>query len=219
MREVLAIFARAPRPGRVKTRLIPDYGAEGAAAIYEGSLRDVLELARAAGPEVLLLYDDDIDARDYFRTTAPDLPCEPQSEGDLGQRMDYAFEMFFSGGADRVVVIGTDSPTLPSSYIREAFAALGRADVVLGPAEDGGYYLIGIDRRAWPRAGELLEGVAWSTGSVLRQTLDRATEHALAVHLLLPWYDIDRAEDVNRAVRDRGSRHLRQAVLQLNSDA
>jgi uncharacterized protein len=202
----------------VKTRLIPEYGAEGAAAIYEGSLRDVLDLARATGPEVLLLYDDVADARGYFRKTAPDIRCEPQSGGDLGQRLAGAFERFFAGGTDRVVVIGTDSPTLPAYHIRDAFTALHSADVVLGPAEDGGYYLVGIERRAWPRAAKLFEGVAWSTGGVLRQTLDRAAEHTLEIHLLLPWYDIDRAEDVRRAAREPGSRHLRQALRRLIFD-
>ena len=115
---------------------------------------------------------------------------EPQADGDLGRRLSLFFVQRFVEGARRVVVVGSDSPTLPLPYIDDAFSALDDADVVLGPAMDGGYYLIGL-REPMP---ELFERVDWSGERVLRQTMERMGD-ARRLALLPPWYDVDRRVD------------------------
>jgi rSAM/selenodomain-associated transferase 1 len=114
-----------------------------------------------------------------------------QAEGDLGRRLAAFFSEQFRAGAGRVVVLGTDSPTLPLAIVEQAFAELQQADVVLGPATDGGYYLIGGAGRLPP----LFEGIDWGTSSVLRDTVRRLPASASRLALLQPWYDVDTLDD------------------------
>jgi len=133
----------------------------------------------------------------------------PQSSGDLGGRMSNAFKDLFARGYKSAIMIGADLPTLPSRYLRAAFAALERRPVVLGPSLDGGYYLIGL-RAPQP---ELFEGIAWSTNQVLGQTIDRINRLSLEVQCLEPWYDVDTADDLDFLVS-----HLRLLMASGRSD-
>jgi rSAM/selenodomain-associated transferase 1 len=202
--EVLAIFAKAPEAGRVKTRLVPPLTAEAAATIYEASLLDVVAAARGAGPVLRLFFDDQPGAANYFRAAFPDIERRPQGDGDLGDRLRDAFGQLFTDGADRAAIIGTDSPTLPRHLLDAGFAAIREpdADVALGPTHDGGYYLVAVRRSAWPAAATLFEAISWSTESVLDETLARAKAIGLDTRLLDRWYDIDRPEDLIAARRD-----------------
>ena len=119
----------------------------------------------------------------------------PQGEGDLGVRMESAFREAFSRGAGRVVLLGTDCPGLDATVMRAAFTALRRKDLVLGPATDGGYWLIGLRRPA----PALFADMPWSTDSVLARTLGRARSLGLSVRTLEPLPDVDRPEDVRQA--------------------
>jgi uncharacterized protein len=213
MADRLLIMAKAPEPGRVKTRLTSLLDPVAAASVYEACLADVVDRARQADVPLVLNYDPAPGADRYFETRYPDLPRLPQVAGDLGARLHHALDRAFADGATRVAVIGADSPTLPPATLREALRRLHRHEIVLGPTTDGGYYLLGARRAAWPRAGTLLESVPWSTEQVLPVTLHRARTEGLDVHLLHEWYDVDLPPDLLRARADaQPGSHLARAL-------
>jgi uncharacterized protein len=195
----LFIFAKAPRPGWVKTRLSPPLAPDEAAAVHQASLLDVARLARAAHGDVRLRYDDPPGSAGYFARVFPDLERTPQGNGDLGRRLERTFDDAFAEGATATAIIGSDSPTLPADTLTAGLAAVLRHDVVLGPAPDGGYYFVGVRREAWPRARRMLEDISWSSDRVLRETLAQLAGAVSDVELLPPWYDIDRIDDLRLA--------------------
>lgn len=196
---LLVIFTRAPVPGKVKTRLTPPLTPEQAAAVHEASLHDVVARARTTAANLHIRYAEAPGAEEFFGLAFDDLEATPQGDGDLGARLARTFAEAFANEADRVIVIGSDSPTLPPSELGTALGALDRADVVLGPATDGGYYLVGLHARAWPAGQVLFDGIPWSTADVLSETLERSAAAGLDVDLLATWYDIDRIEDLHIA--------------------
>ena len=147
----LIVFTRYPEPGRTKTRLIPILGPEGAAALHrrmtEHTLRKVRQFL-ANHPASLLIRYDGGNEEGLRRWLGADLRPVPQGEGDLGRRMDLAFAEAFAEGMRRVVLVGTDIPGIRPAHLARAFQALRRKDVVIGPARDGGYYLIGLNEPA-----------------------------------------------------------------------
>jgi rSAM/selenodomain-associated transferase 1 len=114
-----------------------------------------------------------------------------QSEGDLGQRMERFLSTQIEQGAQRVVLVGTDSPTIPLPFVEQAFEELTRADLVLGPATDGGYYLVGCAGAVPP----IFQGITWGRSTVLRETIDRLEGNSVRLKLLSPWYDVDTLND------------------------
>ena len=199
MIDVVAIFAKAPRVGHVKTRLIPPLSPSQAAAVHEASLRDVVALATSAAVEARIFHDEVEHAREYFTGAFPGLPLSVQSPGDLGRRLEDAFQRMFDDGARRVAIIGADSPTLPAKHITNGLAAVHEHDIVLGPTVDGGYYLVAIRHKAWPRARVIFGEIPWSTERVLETTMSRARAAGFEPALLEPWYDIDHIEDLRLA--------------------
>ncbi len=208
MKPTLVLFARAPLPGNAKTRLAEAVGPAAAAAAYA----EILDRLRARlcrplqGWEQVIFVARESD-RAWFARHWPEMRCEVQVRGDLGDRLRAAFEATFARGHERVVVVGTDIPDLAADHVRRAGRLLERVPLVLGPCEDGGYYLIG--QRA-PGA-DLFSGIAWSTERVYRQTLERALAQGLAVGRLPTLYDVDTVEDLRRfwadqAVAARGRR-------------
>jgi rSAM/selenodomain-associated transferase 1 len=193
--ERLILFTRFPTPGRAKTRLIPKLGPEGAAALHreltEHAVRRVWD-AKVARNLALDVRHADGAEREMRNWLGAHLDFRPQSDGDLGQRMATAFAEAFAAGARRVVIIGSDCPDLTSEIVCQAFAALETADLVLGPAADGGYYLIGL-RRTVP---ELFQGVAWGGDAVFETTLRIARTRNLSVVTLATLADVDRPEDL-----------------------
>jgi rSAM/selenodomain-associated transferase 1 len=205
----LVVLVKEPRPGTVKTRLIPALGAEGAASVYRALVEGVLRatLPEPGDYERLVFYDPP-EAGEAMRAWLPGGRLRRQSEGDLGARMNDAFARTFARGARAVAVVGSDVPELSREDVLAAFEALVRADVVLGPAPDGGYYLIAL-RAAQPA---LFSGVEWSTPAVLEQTLERARRAGLSVEQLPAHRDLDTLEDLKVAwprVRTRLDRDLR----------
>ncbi len=196
---VLVMMARRPEVGRVKTRLCPPLTPEQAVMLYTAFLHDLVELLRRI-PAVhpLIAYTPDT-AGDYFAALAPDITRRPQRGIDLSARLATITTDLFDEGAPAIVIIGSDSPTLPGAYIEEAFAALTNgADLVLGPADDGGYYLVGL-RRPIPT---LFTNVVMSTPTVLHDTLVIARQLGLRTTLLAPWYDVDTFADLERLYAD-----------------
>ena len=190
----LLVFARVPALGRVKSRLAAGVGQPAALAVY----RELLAITNTA------IVEAGVPATVWLADTATAMPtaaethewaahaarCQP--EGDLGARMTTAFATAFAAGAGRVAIIGTDCPGLRASHLHQAFAALETADVVLGPATDGGYYLLGL-RQPQP---ELFQHKTWSTDSVLADTVADARRLGLRVALLPELRDVDDAEDL-----------------------
>jgi uncharacterized protein len=195
MTHALLVVAKQPAAGQTKTRLCPPLAAETAAALYECFLRDTLDLMRQVpGVQRGIVYLSG-DAAGYFHTLAPDMALTPQRGVDLGERLDQLLSDALASGAAQAVVMDSDSPTLPVAYVAEAFARLdGSGDVVLGPCDDGGYYLIGL-KRPQPR---LLREVRMSTPFVVRDTLALADALGLKVTLLPPWYDVDTVAELER---------------------
>lgn len=195
MSECLIIFTRYPEPGKTKTRLIPALGAEGAATLQrqmtEHTLDQVKELQakRLVSVEVYFVGGNQQLMQSWLGTS---VIYRQQGDGDLGRRMAIAFQTALEAGKQRVVVIGTDCPDLKAEVMVKAFHALEQHDLVLGPAQDGGYYLIGLCRLI----PELFTGISWSTAEVLQQTMSIAQRLELAVAYLPRLSDVDRPEDL-----------------------
>jgi uncharacterized protein len=194
MRKLLIIFTRYPEPGKTKTRLIPILGAEGAAGLQREMAEHVLSWAKPMRSEgVSLEVRHEGGTRDLMgKWLGPDMLFCEQGEGDVGQRMARAFTEGFQKDYRRIVLVGTDCPGLSAGLVRKAFTDLLQQYVVLGPANDGGYYLIGLQKPA----PDLFEGIAWGTSEVLRSTLRIASNLELSVSLLEPLDDVDRPEDL-----------------------
>jgi rSAM/selenodomain-associated transferase 1 len=196
LRNRLVIFTRYPEPGKVKTRLIPAIGARRAADLQRRMTERTLATASRLDPDARVAVEVHHDGGDRERMTrvfGAGWTYLPQQYGaDLGQRLQAAFHRCFEDGADKVVVVGTDCPGLSVPLIQRAFEGLDRAPVVLGPARDGGYYLIGLTRPQ-PR---LFEEIPWGTPQVFTETANRARELSLSPALLTPLDDVDRPEDL-----------------------
>ena len=189
----LIVVAKRPRAGKTKTRLSPSLTPERASALYECFLFDTLDQMRqVCEAQHAIAY---LDEPDYFRRLAPDFELIPQEGNDLGERLDRALTHYLSRGYESAVIMDSDSPTLPATYLSLAFDVLSDgADVVLGPCDDGGYYLIGI-KRPTPR---LLREVHMSTPTVATETIALAKEEGLNLTCLPTWYDIDDAASLFR---------------------
>lgn len=192
MNRALAIFAKTPLPGQVKTRLTPPLSPEQGAELYRCMLLDTVARAGTLKVDTFIFYHGN---ELYFREVAPGLPLLPQHESCLGGRLEAAFAALSALGYENRVVIGTDAPDLPLEFIEEAFCRLeSGCDVVFGPAEDGGYYLVALRGGH----GELFQEIPWSGPQVLERSLARAREAGLSVALLPTWYDVDGFEDLHR---------------------
>ena len=191
----IVTFARAPELGRVKTRLASELGARAALAAYHELGRvcwqAVLAARSALGCRTLVAFTP-APAEQAMRDWLPGADAYlAQPEGDLGRRMLAAIAAALGGGAQRVVLIGTDCPMLSPQLIAEALAALDDVDVVIGPATDGGYYLVGMSRAH----AALFADVPWSSHLTLSITLERAATAGLRVAQLAPLSDVDTADD------------------------
>jgi rSAM/selenodomain-associated transferase 1 len=189
----IAVFARPPVPGRVKTRLSPALPARLAAELSAALLADTLDAARAcaAGERTLWWADPPM-----IEAAPSGFTVRLQSGTGLGERLANATGVLLAEPGDRVVVIASDLPAISAALLDEAFASLDDHDLVLGPAADGGYWLIGLTR---PAPG-LFEGIAWSTDEVVAQSLAAAANAGLKTHLLAKLDDIDTPANLARLV-------------------
>lgn len=192
-------MAKAPRAGTVKTRLAPAFGDQRCAELQAVLTTAVTTTAAAAGDRTCVAFTPD-DARAEVATLVPPVTdLIPQRRRHLGERMSAAADHAFAAGAGRVVVVGTDAPALSRHAVRAAFAALNHTDAVIGPALDGGYYLIGM-RRASPQLFTI-DPQLWGGPSVLTATLAQARAAGVPVVLLPADRDLDDIDDA-RALRD-----------------
>jgi rSAM/selenodomain-associated transferase 1 len=189
------VFARASRPGATKTRLIPALGPEGAAKLYRCFLLDTLANVSRLDAKIIVAAAEaaDVDSvAEVAGSACPDACMTVQKGQDLGERMAAAIDEALAASHDRVLVLGTDSPSLPPDILGHALDLGIGHDLVVGPCFDGGYYLIGM-REA---RREIFAGIQWSSNTVLSETLTRADQQHLSVALLDPWYDVDTPDDL-----------------------
>ena len=195
----IAVFAKWPEPGRVKTRLSPALPASLACDLYRAMLEDALAVAGAGADEAFAYWAD---SRGIGEAPPGKFQNRFQRGLDLGARLEHAFAELLLADHDQALIIGADCPTLDAAILREAYAALEQHALVLGPTRDGGYYLVGLGRIAPP----LFRDIAWSTERVLEQTLERARAMGLAVKTLVELGDLDTAEDLVRWLKELAGR-------------
>jgi rSAM/selenodomain-associated transferase 1 len=189
---LLAVFAKHWQPGKVKTRLAAKIGHAKAADVQKALLRATLARLQGSSEQGVLAFTPPHEEA-AFRAIAIDWNLQPQAAGDLGDRMQAFFASSLTR-AERIVLIGSDSPDLPQKFIDEAFSVLAEQDVVLGPAGDGGYYLVGVARRLPP----IFADIPWSTAEVWPRTVERLRRAGIEFHTLPPWYDVDDEASLSR---------------------
>lgn len=197
MDAALIVFAKVPRPGKVKTRLTPVLTPSEAAQLYDSFLRDALRLYADLATHVRLFLAPPLPEQPL--TDVPETVTVRKQEGDgLGARMKHAFRDTLTEHS-RAAIVGTDHPTLPLAFIRQAFAALeAQRSVCIGPSEDGGFYLLGMNAY-YP---QLFEGMTYSHDSVFTDTLARLGTTDARLTVLPRWYDVDTPASLGRLLND-----------------
>lgn len=201
----LGMFARRPVPGQTKTRLAATIGNESAATLYAAFVEDLIARCSSLAERfVVAATPNDKPTSDWFLAR---LPCAEQlifqPEGNLGDRIKCFFESAIQNDDDKVVLIGSDSPDIPSTIIESAFAELATNDVVISPACDGGFVLIGLSVQ--PQT--LFRNIPWSESTTLCRTLEACSALGFSVKQLPLWYDIDTAENLGTLVAMQRTGH------------
>lgn len=198
-KSVILLFIKAPVMGQVKSRLAAVIGKKAALELYKSFILDIVDTIKKTGhPFKICFYPPDAGAA-VTSWLGRRWQFMPQQGNDLGQRMENAFTRCFSEGFERAVLIGSDLPDLTPSVLHEAITSLAENDVVIGPASDGGYYLIGFNKRTFmPR---LFHGIPWSTETVFQETMAILRDSALTVHRAPQWNDVDTAEDLKALLK------------------
>ncbi len=220
VRRALIILAKAPRPKRVKTRLAAAIGSRAAADLQRAFLLDLLAATSTLRSVTRFLGCWPSPHHPVFEEIAARQPVTlfRQVGRTLGDRMAHALRFVLGLGVQEAVLLGSDSPTLPMAYVREAFRWLRQVPLVLGPSYDGGYYLIGASRQLPP----VFDGIPWGTARVLALTLKAAEQAGVAYRLTPRWYDVDTPDDLRRLAADlqrvigRRAVETRRAVAALN---
>lgn len=200
--KALLVFVKYPVPGEVKTRLIPELTPVQAAAFYKALVEDTLEVHKdIPGCETIVCFTPE-SARDGVRAwLGADIPLQSQQGDDLGSRQFDAIKRALEAGYRKAVIIGSDCPGVTPGDVENAFESLNGNRLVIGPSEDGGYYMIG--------ASEALEcvfeGISWGSGGVFKETIERAQEAGISVEILDVKYDIDTFRDLERYYRSAGN--------------
>ncbi len=205
MPRALLVMAKKPSVGRTKTRLSPPLSGQEATELYRCFLLDTLALMKLVEDVQPIIAYFPPEAEPFFRRFAPPgFDFVPQVGADLGERLDNVLTHCLEKGYRQAVVMDSDSPTLPVAYLRQAFRELDDpgVEVVLGPCDDGGYYLIGL-KSPCPA---LFRGMVMSTSTVMTETLERARQQGLRVACLPGWYDVDTSDDLERLIEELRSR-------------
>lgn len=204
MKEALVIFAKAPLAGQVKTRLVGALTAEQAVELYVCFLRDTFAVMEAVQEEreslsLVLCYTPAEEIEAFEAADFEGGVLLPQRGDDLGERLCNCLADLRELGFSSIVILGADSPTIPDEIVQEAFERLGESnEVIIGPATDGGFYLLGMNASQIPVAPQLFERTEWGSAQVLTQLQTRAAQAGLSLSLLPEWYDIDTPEELTK---------------------
>jgi len=193
----IVIMAKAPVANQVKTRLVPPLEPGEASLLYYSFLLDKIEQVKNVEAHRFISYTPETSGAFFWSIMPPGFSLISQAGSDLGERLANVSKGLFGLGAEKVVMLDSDTPNLPTALIRDGLSRLDEVDVVLGPCEDGGYYLIGM--RSW--VPELFHGIPWSTSQVADMTVKKAQSLDLSVSLLDRWYDVDTIKDLKRLKR------------------
>ncbi|HYF04173.1 MAG TPA: TIGR04282 family arsenosugar biosynthesis glycosyltransferase [Patescibacteria group bacterium] len=217
MNNYLIIFAKYPREGSVKTRLAKTLGLKKATEIYRLCAEHTFRVAEKNGESTIYLYyPDEQNSEDVRCWTNDRFYYKVQHNGELGKRMSEAFREVFTTkplkkDAKNVVIIGTDAPDISDEILHEAFKSLAEHDIVIGPAHDGGYYLLGMKKLH----EELFKNIAWSTESVFERTVKIAQQSKLSVAVLKTLRDIDTEEDLRSWLEDPETHVLKTSIHEI----
>ncbi|MCK4753412.1 MAG: TIGR04282 family arsenosugar biosynthesis glycosyltransferase [Planctomycetes bacterium] len=206
-------FVKYPTAGRVKTRLAEQVGEKEATRIYESFVVDLLATLRNLNVRSIRIFFNPPEAREQFCQWLGEEHFYVQQEGsDLGEKMKNAFRFVFAEGFSKAVVIGSDSPDLPEDFLKQGFKALDDCDAVIGPANDGGYYLIGFSKGGF--LSEAFKGVEWGGGDVFERSVGILQEHGRNARFLPRWYDVDTLEDLEALLlRDKGTKFCKSKTF------
>ena len=202
----LGLMAKYWQPGEVKTRLAADLGPQQAAAIYRQFVATLVARLGQAAEQTILAFAPPERLAEFEQFVPANWELEPQSGGDLGSRMHH----FFLPRRQATVLLGSDSPNLPLALLDEAFAQLAHHDIVLGPTEDGGYYLVGAARIT----PSIFSNIPWSTDQVWQRTIEAVQRAGYSYKALPTWYDVDQLSDLERLIADLQNDPTRDAPLQ-----
>lgn len=194
LKNVLIIFVKYPEPGKVKTRIARELGDERAAKIYSHMAGTIIKEVSSSDCYRSVIFFDPPEREKEIKGWIGSGSFIPQRGNTLGERISNAFGAVFSRGADKAVIIGTDCPDVSQETVEDAFGSLAEKDAVLGPAEDGGYYLLGLRSHA----PEIFRDIDWSTDRVLDQSIKRINERRLSLKLLETLTDIDTVNDLSK---------------------
>lgn len=211
------LFVRAPELGRIKTRLGKKMDAAAVCRLYQCFVQDIIETLTAGGHDMIVFFTPPHRGAAVQAWLGDTLSYQAQAGKNLGDRMRHAFADVFAGGVDQAVLIGSDLPDLDNRIIETSFEYLKQKDAVIGPAEDGGYYLIGLRKNAFDN--DLFSGIDWGTGSVFRQTMGKIHDACLSCHVLPYWQDIDTPDDLvafYRRGKANGLTHLKTMIFLKN---
>ncbi len=193
LKRALLIFAKEPRPGKSKTRMTPPLTPDQAASLSSAFIEDTLSAALGVDQADVYLFYTPHEAISYFRELVPEgITLIPQEGADLCERCAHSVTYAFAKGYDRIVQIGTDTPQIRSTYIQEAFSILEDCDMALGPANDGGYYLLALNRPVVSVYG----GVEMGTLSVFKTMMENGRLAGLSIRVLSEWVDADTFKDL-----------------------
>lgn len=208
------LFVRAPELGRVKTRLEKEMDAATVLALYRCFVEDIIETVTVGGHDLMVFFSPPGKASSVREWLGDTVPVQPQVGKTLGEKMQNAFSTVFGMDVEHAVLMGSDFPDLDLRIIDEAFAFLREKEVVIGPAEDGGYYLIGFRKDAL--AGDVFAAIDWGTATVFQETMQRLRDANLSSHVLQTWRDIDTPDDLAafyHRSRANGRTHLKSMKL------
>jgi uncharacterized protein len=220
MSTYLIIFAKNPIHGKVKTRLTPHITPAKAAELYESFILDTISnTLKLKCDRITVAFSPGYAEKTFRRLCGQSVDYLPQIGHNLGERMKNAFKHSFDTGFKRTVIIGTDSPTLPLSYIQKAFDVLEEVPVTIGPTFDGGYYLIGLSEQD----DAIFDDIEWSTPGVFSQTLTKIKTANKPLYVLSPWYDVDTPDSLEflrshlLAMKLSGNEDIPKKTMQLLS--
>jgi rSAM/selenodomain-associated transferase 1 len=191
----IVMFVKSPTTGQAKTRLAAEIGEDAAVRLYRCFVEDLISMVEKLDTSLRICFYPPETKSLFLQWLGEQHGYIPQTGDDLGERLKNAFVDAFEQGFSKVVAIGSDSPDLPASFLRQAFEELDFNDAVVGPSSDGGYYLIGFSADSF--APEAFDGIAWSTSAVFGQTRMKLKMHGLGVHLLPQWHDVDTRADLD----------------------
>jgi rSAM/selenodomain-associated transferase 1 len=204
------MFARFPQKGKVKSRLAAAIGEERTLELYKCFVADLLQTIGKSGyPLVLSFYPPDA-GREMKEWLGDGHSYLPQQGDDIGERMRNAFETVFSRGYRSALLIGSDLPDLTAEILDEAFSSLQEHDAVIGPALDGGYYLIGFTKETF--VPEVFSDISWSTAEVFQQTMNAFFATGRTTHVLPPWRDMDTIDDVRATFSPEATQSLSESA-------